>query len=373
VKGNRITFLTTGSIEEIATAKRALGMAGHLTDLGWEVSIILMDCEANRKRVLLECDERITIRYYATCSTIREVRSKSRILRSLDPDIVYICSFTMRNMVFRSTHRRGMRIVIEHSELSSEIRVHSFFRRRLAAFFEMRSLRHADHLVCASKYLFHHFTHLKFLRGKPGLPVIYLPYAFSEGSAVRDLAFDRRLKTTYHDRINVVYVGSLVHNYGLFVMLEAMRRVRAENPGIVLHMLGNGDDRQAAEKFVQAHGLEEQVKIAGYVKDEHLPSYFSLADAFLTPLNNTIQDWARCPSKTYLYLPYRKPVFTCDIGESREIFQDERLFFRVSDSGSMAEKLLSLREDHEYELPDPALHSWEQRAMKLSAFLKNNM
>jgi hypothetical protein len=39
----------------------------------------------------------------------------------------------------------------------------------------------------------------------------------------------------------------------------------------------------------------------------------------------------------------------------------------------MAEKLLSLREDHEYELPDPALHSWEQRAMKLSAFLKNNM
>ena len=36
----KICFITTGDIKNIATAKRALGLANPLADLGWEVSII---------------------------------------------------------------------------------------------------------------------------------------------------------------------------------------------------------------------------------------------------------------------------------------------------------------------------------------------
>lgn len=37
----KICFITTGDIKNIATAKRALGLANPLADLGWEVSIIM--------------------------------------------------------------------------------------------------------------------------------------------------------------------------------------------------------------------------------------------------------------------------------------------------------------------------------------------
>ena len=64
MKGRKITFLTTGDIRKIATMKRALGMANPLADLGWQVSIVVMDCEENRSRSMLSCDRRIDIRYF---------------------------------------------------------------------------------------------------------------------------------------------------------------------------------------------------------------------------------------------------------------------------------------------------------------------
>ena len=42
-----ICFVTTGDIKDIATAKRALGLANPLTELGWQVSIIMEDTEEN--------------------------------------------------------------------------------------------------------------------------------------------------------------------------------------------------------------------------------------------------------------------------------------------------------------------------------------
>ena len=44
----KICFVTTGDIKNIATAKRALGMADPLVELGWEVSILMEDTEENK-------------------------------------------------------------------------------------------------------------------------------------------------------------------------------------------------------------------------------------------------------------------------------------------------------------------------------------
>ena len=60
----KICFVTTGDIKTIATAKRALGLANPLTDLGWQVSIIMEDRKENRHRCNLECDNRVNIYYY---------------------------------------------------------------------------------------------------------------------------------------------------------------------------------------------------------------------------------------------------------------------------------------------------------------------
>jgi hypothetical protein len=73
-----------------------------------------------------------------------------------------------------------------------------------------------------------------------------------------------------------------------------------------------------------------------------------------------------------MYLPFQKPVFTCPVGESAEIFSDGALFFLSGDSRALADRLASLRPGARFELPSPEKHSWKHRTMQLSEALKNH-
>lgn len=68
----KITFVTTGDIKNIATAKRALGLANPLIELGWDVSILMEDTEENRHRAQMECCEKVQVYYYPHCSMMKE-------------------------------------------------------------------------------------------------------------------------------------------------------------------------------------------------------------------------------------------------------------------------------------------------------------
>ena len=46
----------------------------------------------------------------------------------------------------------------------------------------------------------------------------------------------------------------------------------------------------------------------GFVDEEDISQYFSVASAFISPMNDTTQDWVRCPSKMYLYLPIKNQL-----------------------------------------------------------------
>ncbi len=362
MKGRKITFLTTGDIRKIATMKRALGMANPLADLGWQVSIVVMDCEENRSRIKLSCDQRIDIRYFQGGNAFSERRQKSRIIRALDPDILFCCSYSFRNRAAKRDLRPGCRLVVEHSELASAILGLPRLKRWLYAYYEWLSVRRSDMIVAASRWLQIHYRERIRRAGRGATPVTYLPYAHETDMDRIDASEVQRLCQTYADYFNIVFLGSMIRNYGLFLMLEACVKLRDEKVNYRLHLIGDGPDLQEARQYADVHGIGAMVVFTGYVSEDTLGAYLYLADAFLAPLYPTIQDQARCPSKTYLYLPFRKPVLTCRIGESAELFEDERFFFRPGDSTDLAEKISSLNKSNDYPLPDPELHTWRVRA-----------
>ena len=365
----KITFLTTGNIRQIATMKRALGMADHLADLGHSISIVAMDCHDNREQIAAACDRRISVHFYTHSGPLHEMLQKTRIVRNISPDHLFYCSYSFRNRVWKRMLPRQMRIAIEHSELSSCIKGQSFLQRMMGAYFERRSLYIADHIVCASKYLFFHYKHRVMQSGMTDKPVSYLPYAYADSISRPDADLRDALQARYGGFVNVVFMGTMISNYGLFVMLDAIAALQHAAKPYMLHLLGAGPDLQIAKEYAAAKGISAHVHFAGYVEEQQLSAYFSMADAFLVPLFNTIQDWARCPSKTYMYIPFMKPVFTCRVGESAELFTDERLFFRSSDSNDLAMKLETLMQPVTHILPDPAQHTWKRRAEDLSALL----
>ena len=341
MKGRKITFLTTGDIRKIATMKRALGMANPLADLGWQVSIVVMDCEENRSRIKLSCDQRIDIRYFQGGNAFSERRQKSRIIRTLDPDILFCCSYSFRNRAAKRDLRPGCRLVVEHSELASAILGLPRLKRWLYAYYEWLAVRRSDMRVSASRWLQIYYRERTRRSGRVATPVTYLPYAHETDMDRIDASEVHRLRQTYADHFNIVFLGSMIRNYGLFLMLEACVKLRDEKVNYRLHLIGEGPDLQEARQYADVHGIGAMVVFTGYVSEETLGA---------------------CPSKTYLYLPFRKPVLTCRIGESAELFDDERFFFRPGDSTDLAEKILSLNKSNDYPLPDPELHTWRVRA-----------
>lgn len=354
-----ICFVTTGDIKTLATAKRALGMARPLARIGWKVFVLMEDTEENRHRTDMECGDAADVRFFPRLPALKEAKAKSEMIREIKPDFVYLCAFVARNIV---SVPKGCRKIVEHSELQSGIPDMKGVRKIQAYVNEYYSVLYADGLVNASKYLQDVYAKRsrRLLRSK--LPMLYHPYAYSK-DVIKVKSVERTGELAkYKDRKVFVFLGTVTRNYGAFTMIDAIAKVRETHPEALLLMLGRGRHYDAAQDYVRERGLGEWVVMPGFIAEEEISTYFSLADYFVSPMNDTVQDWARCPSKLYMYLPYRKPVVTCRIGENLQVLGDEGTYYEPSSSESMAESMRALIESGKTTIAvNPEEHSWDWR------------
>lgn len=200
------------------------------------------------------------------------------------------------------------------------------------------------------------------------------------------------------DEFVFVFLGSITVIFGAYLMLNAVKEIL--NKGkyrVKLFLLGEGKEYKQLKEYVFSDSiLKKSVIMPGYVPEEDISLYFSIADSFILPMNDTIQDWARCPSKLYMYLPYNKPVITCKIGEPYEVLKDSGIYYECGNSDECLELLHSAISGNgikyvEKALPsiikaiervcqgnykvkvDPFIHTWKQRAIDLNNWLKDTM
>jgi len=362
----KIVFITTGDIKNIATSKRALGLANPLSDLGWEVYIIMEDTVENHHRISMECDKRTNVYYLTYSSPNNERKKKEALIKQINPDVVYICAFVFRNIV--NTPKKCVRVV-EHSELQSRIPDVKGVHRMRAYIQEFYSIIYSTGLLNASRYLekvFH--KRAKWLL-KSKMPMLYFPYAYNKDIYIIDTNACRLMKKNNGDRI-FVFLGSLALNYGAMTMVKAFEKISQIRKEIKLLLCGCGSAYKQVCEYIKIHHLENTVFAMGYIEEEDIPGYFTLADAFIVPMNDTIQDWARCPSKLFMYLPYKKPIITCKIGEPYETLGNKGCYFTPSDADSLAQTILALVQNNQWILDiDPLLHEWTARAKELDKWI----
>lgn len=365
----KICFITTGDIKNIATAKRALGLANPLSELGYEVSIVMEDAAENRHRVAMECSDRVKLYYFPRGGAIAEIRHKNRYIREIDPDYLYICGFVPRNIVgIRDRARR----LVEHSELLSAIPNIGITRWLTSYLCEYYSVIYSDGIINASLHLQKLYLNRakRFLRN---IPMLYLPYAYNPEVVKRiEIDYDEPKFSNLQGLKLFLFLGSVTKNYGVFTILEATNALRDRCSNFKVLILGHGANYEDAIQYVRAHNLEEYVSLPGYVDEEDIASYFSLATAFISPMHDTIQDWARCPSKLYMYLPYGKPIITCKIGEPYEILKRDGYFYTPNNAQEMAAQMERVIANDDTPIGiAPLDHTWESRAMEFDNWIKN--
>lgn len=369
----KICFITLGDIKFIATMKRAIGMADPLLSMGWEVAIIVQDSEENRKRIAMECSDAVKVYYYPEGTAGEEVRTKTALVNEIAPDYILFCSFSFRNRILKNKLKLKPTVLIEHSELPSGIPDNKGLRKYAMLALEYWSVLYADGLLCASKYLCKTYTKRAAQLFRKQLPVLYSPYAFNNEVVESPRIRFEELADTYSGKTMLIYMGTMTRNYGLFTMLQAMEMISKERKDVHLLLLGQGRHLAEAKAFVKEKELDLQVQFLGYTAEEELSSYFAAADAFISPLNDTIQDWARCPSKIYMYIPFNKPVFTCRIGEPLEIFGEQGYYFNNNAPTSLAALISQLAAGKLAPVKvNKAAHSWEKRAVDFTEWINGH-
>jgi glycosyltransferase involved in cell wall biosynthesis len=354
----KILFVTNSRVDEHATMRRAFGMAPYLIRLGHSVSVLLEDIDCNHyfadKIPNLNC-------YYYNSGSLLSVRlQKKRILDNVCFDVIHFCGLGWRNYIFPSNS--NVLCLMDHVELESSIKTFGHTRRLAQSLLETMSLIQYSGSIVASRYLYDLFSERLSSFGL-NRPILYLPYAYDSNDMKFELYEVELLRNKIYEKSIIVYLGGIHENYCCFEMLEAFRLLAEKKVPFVALMLGNGEGLEHMSCLVEKYTLQDYVYLKGYVPEEQVSAYLYSADVLLSPLNNTITDRARCPSKMLRYISTKKPIVTCAVGEALEYLGDSGFYYEPNSPSSMANTIEHAFVASSDFVPnyDPSQHTWQRR------------
>jgi glycosyltransferase involved in cell wall biosynthesis len=155
----------------------------------------------------------------------------------------------------------------------------------------------------------------------------------------------------------VLFLGNLLREKGVFVLLEAVPQILAAVPAAEFILAGawpNEPDHRLADRWLADSGIAKQVHFAGVVWGETKQAVLARADVVALPTHYPLEVH---PIVLLEALEAGLPVVTTARGAIPEIITDETngLLVREQDPGDLADKIIRLARD-------PALRDRMRRA-----------
>jgi glycosyltransferase involved in cell wall biosynthesis len=138
--------------------------------------------------------------------------------------------------------------------------------------------------------------------------------------------------TQQMQRKNFAYLGRLVTEKGLSVLLEATRLLRSEGRGVEVMLIGDGPDRPRLEKEIAALRLESSVRITGFLSGTNLDQALRDVGAIVIP--TTMEETAGLAAMEQMVRG--RPIIASTIGGLAELVRDAGLLFSPGDSQALA-------------------------------------
>jgi glycosyltransferase involved in cell wall biosynthesis len=121
------------------------------------------------------------------------------------------------------------------------------------------------------------------------------------------------------DAAVVLTVRRLVYKNGVDTLLDCANIASKKNPKIVFLVVGKGPDSDSIKLQAAQLGIEANFKLAGFVSDEDLPSYYNAADLFVLPSKSG----EGLPLVALEAMACGLPVVATNVGGIREILMKD--------------------------------------------------
>lgn len=296
-----------------------------------------------------------------------ERKEKEAWIRSNPQDIIFINALGWRNAIVPDNKQKNTVYMVEHCELESSNLSMPKLRRFLQWYLEWLSVWRYQVAVPASHFLYSLFRYRSFFIGDRQ-KVLRLPYASNQKKIKRS-----KPGVSYAKK-KIFHVGTINISYGIDTLLLGLAELKKRRSDWEVTFAGHGRHYDRMVALSNNLGLAQQVHFVGFIDEIELLREMDSTDVFLSHLSNTIQDWARCPSKLYLYLPYDRPIVTSMMGDNAQLLGSSGFYYKNESAEEIANALdraLSVADDWSSGI-DPEMHTWKARAVEMMDWLKFN-
>ena len=155
------------------------------------------------------------------------------------------------------------------------------------------------------------------------------------GRGVDEFWFRGEVKEKTHDGI---YVGRLTGSKGADLLLDAWSRVLSRIPDARLLVIGSGPSLPQMRNWVNRMGLDQSVRLTGYVDDPLLiRDLLHASRIFILP--SRAEGFSRAVSEA---MACGLPCVITDLPELVELYGDAATFFRLGDSEDLSQQVVAL-------------------------------
>jgi teichuronic acid biosynthesis glycosyltransferase TuaC len=119
--------------------------------------------------------------------------------------------------------------------------------------------------------------------------------------------------------IVVLTVRRLVYKNGVDTLIEGANITIKKNSHIVFLAVGKGPDSDSVKIRIAQLGIEDNFKLAGFVSDSDLPSYYNAADLFVLPSKSG----EGLPLVALEAMACALPVIATDVGGIGEVLKED--------------------------------------------------
>lgn len=148
------------------------------------------------------------------------------------------------------------------------------------------------------------------------------------------------------DKTCVLFVGRMEEKKGLFVLIDAWRKVVEIDTGLILLLAGFGTLESAIRRKVIENCLQNHVVFCGPIPNNEIPDLYRLADALVCPSIITAKgETEGMPVVILEALATGLPIVASRVSGIPDVIKDKEQGFLVlpGDSESLAKALLKLR------------------------------
>jgi len=277
-------------------------------------------------------------RLLVTAKLLGNLKLLVRFLAGPRPDVVLIYNYSLLDtgLLIAASKLLGTMVLYdvcdERFDLHAVDHPTSFARRVNAVHYRISdaiTLRVTDGVLVVSDYLL-----AKVMARNPRTRYVELPLVADMDQACAD-----RPVVNGGDAPQFAYVGSLIADEGIEMLVEALRILRVRYPGARCHLYG--DFNAEVYKLKVTRLLEEKrahdvLVFHGNTPSDRLVGEIASKYAMVLPRPNSVISRAGFPGKLSEYLASRRPVVTTRFGDIERHFADGQTAFMSTDTNAEA-------------------------------------